>query len=169
MSLEELAYLSQIVGVIAVLGSLAAVYWQVRQTNVIARAELTHSANLEAAQLQMSLYDSPEKADLMFRALSSTGPLSDSERARVNVALAVVFGVHQTAFDLRTRGLIEPGAYNGLEALVRLYLRSQLAQGYWQRHRNEGKDARYVALMDGIVVEIEAARASKAKSTEPGT
>lgn len=168
MTLEDLAYLSQVVGVVAVLGSLAAVYWQVRQTNVIARAELTQSANLQAAQLQMSLYDSPEKADLMYRALSGTAPLSDSERARVNVALSVVFGVHQTAFDLRMRGLIEPGAYNGLEALVRLYLRSQLAQGYWKRRRNEGKDARYVALMDGMLVEIETARASMAKSTEPG-
>ena len=168
MTLEEIYYISQIVAVIAILGSLAAVYWQVRQTNMIARAELTHSANLQAGQMQMSLYDTPEKADLMYRALSGTGPLSDSERARVNVALAVVFGVHQTAFDLRTRGLIEPGAYNGIEALVRLYLRSQLAQGYWKRRRNEGKDARYVALMDGMVVEVEAARASKAKSTEPG-
>lgn len=166
MSLEELAYLSQIVGVIAVLASLAAVYWQVRQTNMIARAELTHSANLQAGQMQMSLYDSPEKAELMHRALSGTEPLSDSERARVEVALAVVFGTHQTAFDLRQRNLIEPGAYNGLEALVRLYLRSQHAQGYWKRRRNEGKDARYVALMDGIIVEIEAARASRAISTE---
>ena len=167
MTLEELYYISQIAAVFAILGSLAAVYWQVRQTNMVARAELTHSANLQAAQLQMSLYDSPEKADLMYRALSGTGPLSDSERARVNVALAVVFGIHQTAFDLRQRKLIEPGAYNGLEALVRLYLRSQLAQGYWKRRRNEGKGTGYVALMDGMIVEIEAARASKAMGTEP--
>jgi hypothetical protein len=167
MTLEELYYISQIAAVFAILGSLAAVYWQVRQTNMVARAELTHSANLQASQLQMSLYDTPEKADLMYRALSGAGPLSDSERARVNVAMAVVFGIHQTAFDLRQRDLIEPGAYNGLEALVRLYLRSQHAQGYWKRHRNEGKDARYVALLDGMIVEIEDARASKAMSTEP--
>lgn len=167
MTLEELYYVSQIVAVIAILGSLAAVYWQVRQTNMIARAELTHSANVQAAQMQMSLYDTPEKADLMYRALTGTEPLSDSEKARVEVALAVVFGTHQTAFDLRQRHLIEPGAYNGLEALVRVYLRSQHAQGYWKRRRNEGKDAKYVALMDGMIVEIEAARASKAISTEP--
>lgn len=166
MSLEEFYYVSQIVAVALILGSLAAVYWQVRQTNMIARAELTHSANLAAGQMQMSLYDTPEKADLMHRALTGSGPLSDSERARVEVALSVVFGTHQTAFDLRQRDLIEPGAYNGFEALARLYLRSQRAQGYWKRRRNEGKDARYVALMDGMIVEIEAARASKVKSEE---
>ena len=167
MTLEELYYISQIVAVFAILASLAAVYWQVRQTNQIARAELTHSANLQAGQMQMSLYDTPEKADLMHRALTGTGPLSDAERARVEVALSVVFGIHQTAFDLRQRDLIETGAYNGLEALVRLYLRSQHAQGYWKRRRNEGKDDRYVALMDGMVATIEAARSAKTTSEAP--
>ena len=50
MTLEELYYISQIVAVVAILASLAAVYWQVRQANMIARAELTHSTFLQSAR-----------------------------------------------------------------------------------------------------------------------
>lgn len=167
MTLEEIYYVSQIVAVIAILASLAAVYWQVRQTNMIARADLTQSAQMQGAQLQMSLFDSPEKADLMHRALSGAGPLSDAEWARVEVALSVAFGIHESAFNLRQRDLMEVGAYNGLEALVRLYLRSPHAQGYWKRRRKEAKDPKYVALLDGMVVAIEAAQA--AKTTNEGS
>jgi hypothetical protein len=167
MTLEELAYLSQIIGVVAVLASLAAVYFQVRQTNKIARADLTHNALLQAGQMQLSIYDTPEKADLMYRALTGAGPLSDAERARVEVSLAVVFGTHETAFNLRQRDLMEVGAYNGLEALARLYLRSQYGRAYWARRRNEGKDAKYVALLDGIVAAVETERAARTTNEGP--
>jgi hypothetical protein len=167
MTLEELYYISQIVAVVAILASLTAVYWQVRQANMIARAELTHSTYLQSAQIQASLYDTPEKADLMYRALRGTSPLSDPERVRVEVALAAVFGMHEGAFNLRQRNLIEAGAYAGQEALVRLFLRSPYAQAYWARRHGEGKDPKYVALLDGMVAAVEAKRAARATSEDP--
>lgn len=169
MTLEEIYYVSQVIAVVAIIASLAAVFLQVRQTNMIARADLTHSAGLLAGQMQLSLFDSPEKADLMNRALTGAGPLSDAERARVEVSLAVIFGAHGTAFHLHQRNLIEVGAYNGLEAMIRLYLRSPHVQAYWGRHRGEGHDASYVSLLDGILKNIEDRRAanSKAENKQP--
>lgn len=161
MTLEEIYYVSQVIAVVAIIASLAAVFLQVRQTNMIARADLTHSANLMAGQMQLSIYDSPEKADLMNRALTGAGLLSDAERARVEVSLAVVFGAHETAFHLHQRNLMEVGAYNGLEAMIRLYLRSPHVRAYWARHRGEGHNADYVSLLDGIVRNIEEQRAAR--------
>ena len=60
MTLEEISYIGQAVGAIAILISLAAVYGQVRQTNKIARADLTHSVWLQGGQMNLSLYDTPE-------------------------------------------------------------------------------------------------------------
>jgi hypothetical protein len=96
----------------------------------------------------------------MHRALRGAGPLSDAEKVRVEVALSTVFLAHGNAFILHQRGLFETGAYNGQEALVRIYFRSPLARSYWARHRNEGHDAKYVALLDKIVAAVEAERAT---------
>ena len=60
MTLEQLSYIGQTVAAVAVLFSLAAVYGQVRQTNKIARADLTHSVWLQAGQMnRVSSYTTP--------------------------------------------------------------------------------------------------------------
>ncbi|MFN0023126.1 MAG: hypothetical protein ACKVS5_04430 [Parvularculaceae bacterium] len=154
MTLEELSYIGQAVAAVAVVLSLAAVYGQVRQTNKIARAELTHSVWLQAGQMHASLYDTPEKAELMHRALFETGPLSDAEKLRLDIVIGMALGVHEAAFNIRQRGLIEIGAYNGLEMATRRYLRSSFVQLFWARRRNDGNDPAYVALLDGMVAQI---------------
>ena len=167
MTLEDIYYISQIVAVVAILASLAAVYWQVRQTNKIARADLTHSAWLQTGQMQLSLYDTPEKADLMNRALRGTGPLSDAESLRMDAAIAVALGVHEAGFNLRQRGLIEAGTYNALESATRDYMRSAYVRDWWAQNRNKGRDADYVALLDGMVANVEAKRAAKSGREGP--
>jgi len=133
MTLEELSYIGQAVAAIAVLVSLAAVWWQLRQTNRIAKADLTHSVWLSAGEMGLSLYDSPEKAELMHRALTGKGPLSDSERLRMDVVLSVALGVPEAGFNLRQRGLCEISVYNSLEASTRMYMRTSIAQDWWSR------------------------------------
>lgn len=153
MTLEEISYIGQAVAAVAVLVSLAAVYGQLQQTNKIARAELTHSVWLGAGQIQPTLFDTPEKAELMHRALYGTGPLSAAERLRMDVVLGTMMGLHEAAFVLRQRGLIEPSIYNTFEATMRLYTRSAIVQEWWSRFRTTGKDAGYVALIDGMVTQ----------------
>lgn len=165
MTLEELAYIGQIASAVVIVASLAAVYWQVRQTNLIARADLTYSVWLQTGQMQISLYDTPEKAELMHRALRGTGPLSEAEKLRMNVVIGVAIGTHEAGFNLRQRGLIEAGTYSGLEVSTRRYLRSPYVQRWWARGR-EGKDTQFVALADGMVARIEAEQAANPRSEE---
>ena len=154
MTLEEISYIGQAVGAIAILISLAAVYGQVRQTNKIARADLTHSVWLQGGQMNLSLYDTPEKAELMHRALYATGPLSDAEKLRMVSVISVALGVGEAAFTLRQRALMEEGSYKAFESAARLYLGSPIVQQWWALHRNHGKDPAYVALIDRIVAQI---------------
>jgi hypothetical protein len=153
MTLNDISAIAQAVSAVAILISLLAVYGQVRQTNKIARAELTHSVWLGAGQMQPSFYDTAEKAELMHRALYGAGPLSAPERLRVDTVLATIMGLHEAAFTLRKRGLIEPDIYNTFEATTRLYTRSLIMQEWWARFRTSGKDAGYVALVDAMIAQ----------------
>lgn len=163
MTLESIYYLSQIVAVLVILGSLIAVYWQVRQTNVIARATLTQSTWLQTGQMQFSLYDTPAKADLMHRALTGSAPLSAAERWAMFTYLGIALGTHETAYNLRKRGLIEEAAYRSTESHTRGYLRAPIVQKWWARNRDAGKDPGYVALIDNLLAEI------LAEQHEPGS
>lgn len=168
MTLEEISYIGQAVAAVAVLVSLAAVYGQLQQNNKIARADLTHSVWLSAGAMNLSLYDTLEKAELMHRAIYGTGPLSDVDKLRLINFFAVALGVGEAAFNLRQRGLMEDGAYKGLEAGTRLYLHSPAVQQWWAENRAYGKDPAYVALLDGIVAEINAKQAGGATAFRGG-
>lgn len=153
MTLTELSDIAQAVGAVAILVSLAAVYGQVRQTNKIARAELTHSVWTISQQVHPAMYDTPEKAELMHRALFATGPLSEPERFRMGVNISTVMGMHEAAFTLLRQGLVEPHIYNTFEATVRLYTRRLIVQEWWSRFRDTGRDVAYVALIDGMIAQ----------------
>ena len=125
-----------------------------RQTNKIALVELTHSVWLQGGQMNMSLYDSPEKAELMHRALRGTGPLSEAEKLRMISVISIAIGVAEAAFSVRQRGLMEESTYKSFESATRQYLHSPIVQQWWAEYRNHGKDPAYVALLDGIVAQI---------------
>lgn len=156
MTLEEISYVGQAVAAVAVLVSLAAVYGQLQQNNRIARADLTQSIWLQAGEFNMSLYDTPEKAELMHRALYMTGSLTDAELLRMRSVIGVALGVHEAAFNAHRRGLMEDGAYAALEQAASLYLRSPFVQQWWADARKRGHDPAYVALMDGIAADNKA-------------
>jgi hypothetical protein len=164
MTLEAAYYLAQIFGVLVIIASLGAVYWQVRQTNKIARATLTQSTWLQTGQMQVGLYDTPAKAELMHRALTGAGPLSESERWAMFAFLGVALGTHETAFNLRKRGLIEESAYRSAEWHTRSYLRSTIVRKWWARTRHAGKDPDYVALIDHMIAEIDAGQSRPSPS-----
>ena len=153
MTLEQISYIGQAVAAVAVLFSLAAVYGQLRQTNKIARAELTHSVWLSAGEMQHSLYDTSEKADLMHRALFAPDSLSAAERLRMESVLGIALGLHEAAFTLRQRELIEVSTYNSMESVTRRYMATPIVQQWWARSRSAGRDPAYVALLDAMIAE----------------
>ena len=103
MTLEALSYISQIASAVVIVASLAAVYWQMRQTNMIARAELTLNAHLQNGMIHRELADTPEKAELMVRLLSQTTPLTPAEIVQIKNIVGIAIGAHEALFTLRIR------------------------------------------------------------------
>ena len=69
MTLENIYTISQIVATFVVAASLIAILIESYQTNKIAKADLTLQVWMATGAMQLSLADSPEKAEFFHRAL----------------------------------------------------------------------------------------------------
>jgi hypothetical protein len=166
MTLESINYVAQTVGVIVIVATLFAILWQGHQTNKVARAELTLNMWMQTGAMQYSLFDSPEKADFMQRALNGSAPLQESEKQRFYTALGVAIGTHEAAFNLYDRGLVETAAYERNTATTRLYFTSPRVRRWWSRARNLPYDVRFRDIVDAIAKEREEGVAAASKAQE---
>lgn len=155
MTLETIYLVSQIVAVVAVVATLIAILVQARQTNKIARADLTLSMWMQTGAMHYSLYDTPEKADFMRRAMYEPAPLKDGEGDRFYTALGMAIGTHEAAFNLRRRGLVEAAAYERNAGSTRLYFQSPRVRKWWKRARETGMDPQFRDIVDAIAKDIE--------------
>ena len=167
MTLENINYVAQTIGVLAILGTLIVLVWQGQQAAKVARAELTLNAHLQNGMIHRELADTPEKAEFMVRVLNQTAPLTPAEIAQLRNIVGITIGAHEALFSLRIRGLIEEATYHRLAANSRDYLGAPNARREWKRLRTLGSDPRFVAEIDAMVASIEAKETAKASSERP--
>ncbi|MBL4618244.1 MAG: hypothetical protein JKY46_11165 [Robiginitomaculum sp.] len=160
MTLESVYYIGQTVAVVAIFASLVAVFIQMRhiskqtrQANRLARADLTLNVCMQTGATNLSMTDSPEKADFLYRALIENEPLSGSERLRFRYVMSVSLGSHEAGFNLHRRGLIEKETYFQMEALTLSYMQNPAARIWWRQYRLKRSDPAYIALIDRMVSE----------------
>lgn len=156
MAPEASNFIFQAVSVLAIVGSLLALFWQNHQAARVARAELTLSAHLHAGMIHRELTDSPEKAENLVRLLNQDAPLTAAEMVQVMSIVSLALGTHEANFGLLARGLIEEPTYRRLSHLSRVYLGTPNARKIWKILRKQGSDPRFVAELDAIVAEHEA-------------
>jgi hypothetical protein len=159
--MEEIYYISQIVAVVVIVATLFAILWQGYQTNKIARANLTLSMWMQTGMMHYSLYDNPEKADFMHRAMYGLEPLKDGERDRLYTALGMAIGTFEAAFNLRRRGLVEEAAYQRNAGTTRLYFQSPRVRKWWRLARTNAFTPEFRDALDAIAREIEGGAADR--------
>ncbi len=167
MTLEEIYYIGQTIAVVAIFATLVAVVWQGHLAARVARAQLTLNAHLQNGMIHRELADTPEKAELMYRLLNQTTPMSPAETIQIMNIVGIAIGSHEALFSLRVRGLIEEPTYRRLANASRLYMRAPGARRLWKTMRTEGSDPRFVKEIDGMVASIEADLLSNAIEGEP--
>lgn len=168
MNLETIYFISQIVAVIVIVATLFAILWQGRQTNQIARADLTLNSWVQTGQLQYSQIDSPEKVEFLQRALFGSAPLTDAEKLRFAYISECTVGMYYAAFNLRSRKLVEGSAYERLGGVVRWYFSSPRARKWWRAVRSQGFSPEFRQLIDKMVETIEAHAAAPKNEEHPG-
>ncbi|MEZ5997797.1 MAG: hypothetical protein R3B98_03780 [Hyphomonas sp.] len=164
MTIETVYYVSQILAVVVIIGSLIAILFQAKQTNTVARANLTLASVLQTGATHYSFMDSPEKADFMYRALFGNEPLTSAEKIRFGNLMGYAIGMHEAAYLLRQRGLIEDAAYDRSEGLSRLYLQSARVRKWWQTRRDYSYDAAFRTIIDDIAAEYATAAEPPART-----
>ena len=157
MSLETLYLISQIVGVVVIVATLGAIFWQGWQTNKIARAELTLNWWMAAGAMNQSVIDSEDKAAFMTRIFDPSAKLSAPDMTRIAFQMHTHVGVFQAAHALRGRRLVEEAPYSLAKSGMTAFMASAVARGWWRAHRAGGYAPEFREIMDAIVAEAEAA------------
>lgn len=163
MTLETLYLVSQIVGVVVIIATLFAILWQGRQTNQIARADLTLSSWMQTGQIQYAQIDSPEKVEFLHRALFGAEPLTEPEKMRFVYVCECTVGMYYASFNLRSRKLVEGSAYERLGGIVRWYFSSPRARKWWRAVRSQGFSPEFRQSIDTMIKAIEGHAAAPAQ------
>ncbi|MEL6567314.1 MAG: hypothetical protein AAFQ22_02775 [Pseudomonadota bacterium] len=135
MTLEALYYVSQIVAVLAILGSLIFVGIQIRQNTKQARAAAAQSVYENYASWYMFAGESVERARIGMKALKDPDSLSDEENAIFMGGLLAQFSYLQSAFFLWQDGSLKDEVWRSMEATVTTILTTSGGKAFWKRRR----------------------------------
>lgn len=138
MTLEEINYLAQTVGVVAILGTFVAVLIQMRQTNRLLRSQAQRAQIDGIKYLSEAMYQTPALAEFMAR-VGSKGleVLSMSERIQLFGFLMVAERTWEAMYVQYKDGLIDESIWQSHFRQARAAWRDFPAtQQFWLMHRD---------------------------------
>lgn len=138
MSLEQTYYISQVVAVILILGSLLAIFFQQHRTNQIARAEITQKAWSEAASNIRELSTNPGLATAFRKIMFEKVELEPTEKAQILTYLNLALATQYNALLSVKRGLIELEYFRFNESELIWYLTAPDFAKEWRRIQRGG-------------------------------
>ena len=159
MTLENIYYVGQTIAVLAVLASLIAIWIQMRQANRLAKLETTRMIWSDAIDMLRSQVEDGEKAEFLQVALFSNERLTDAEKTRLYLILSSMFVGLENGFAMAQSGMMEEGFWPRMRASAIDYLKPARGRRWWAvaRQRTFAPNPAFVAEMDALVAEIEAA------------
>jgi hypothetical protein len=161
MTLESIYYIGQTVAVLAILASLVALYFQQRQANKLAKADMTQASWGAAIATQAQMFSTAEGADFMQRAFYNAAPLTDAEKLRFSINMSSMMSTVESAYVLWRQGLFDEVSYQRLLRSMANYFESPRMRKWWALARKD----RFIPPFSEVIDEI-AARA-EAKSRPP--
>ena len=108
MSLETVYYVSQILAVLGVIGSLIFVGMQMRQANVFARNEVTDRIGQGFSELQQGIMADSELSGVFQRAYAGDSDFSEEEQTKLASYILILIGQTGRMMSAKQSGLLEP-------------------------------------------------------------
>ena len=138
MSLESIYYIGQTIAVIAILGSLIAIWIQQMQTNRIARADMTERAlGRFHTNLQVMATD-PTLALQYANLIRGEAPKDEAVAQRLIWFFTMVVQTHYSSFFLRRDALSDERIGEPLDRTIALHIRLPLFAKEWERIKKRG-------------------------------
>lgn len=149
MSLEEVYYVSQIVAVVAIIGSLVAIYFQQTQTNKIARAQISKGVSVDFQGTLRELMK-PELATIYRKVMFEPAQLSPVESTQILIYFNLTLASVRDAFHAERDGLIDPRLLDGISQAACWCLTAPVFAAEWRRTQRSGLwSQEFVAYVNG--------------------
>jgi hypothetical protein len=107
MTLEDINYIAQTIGVVAILGTFVAVLIQMRQTNRLLRNQAKRAQIDGIKAISEAVYQTPGLADIMMRGAGGLDGLAPAERMQIMAFLMMAERTWETLFVQYHDGMID--------------------------------------------------------------
>lgn len=155
MTLEQAAYLSQVIAAIAVLGSLVFVGLQIRQNTRSQRVVAVDSLAAAIAAINVPAMQSPLLGEALSKALANWEYASREQRIVAHFFLFSFFKLSESAWYQRRADVLDEGQWVGWETLLRLYYHSEGVKNGWWCHRHHAYSPQFQAYVESTPVPPE--------------
>lgn len=137
MSLEQAAYLSQVIAAVGVFGSLIFVGIQVRQNTRSQRVVAVDSLAAAIAAINVPAMESPAIGEALSNALQDWGSANREQRIIAHFFLFSFFKLHESAWYQRRNEVLDAEQWSGWDTLLRTYYHSKgVKTGWWPRRQH---------------------------------
>jgi hypothetical protein len=137
MSLEQAAYLSQIVGTLAVLASLMFVGLQIRQNTRSQKVVAVDSLSAAIAAINVPAMESPALGEALSKAMREWGSASREQRIIAHYFLFSYFKLAENAWYQQRSKVLDEAQWAGWATGARMFYHSAGVQSaWWPRRRH---------------------------------
>src|SRR4051812_34573902 len=152
MSLEQYAYLAQIVASLGVVLSLIFVGLQVRQSTAALQRNEHNSTMEQWTVIRMAIATHRDIAELMTAGLNGGRPLDGADQLRLEQILQENAWAAFHIWDRTRRGVFPKGTFELTGgALLRTILKTPFGAAWWERAKTVGFVPDYVADVDAVL------------------
>ena len=113
MTLETIYYITQIIAVIGVIGSLVVVGLQMSQANKLARNEVSDRIGNAFSDKMETIMSDPELSEIFGRAISGQSEFSQQELARLSLFGSTLMNAIRSIKSAKDQGLLESVSEEG--------------------------------------------------------
>lgn len=133
MTLENIYYVGQTVAVLAILGSLAGIFVQLRQANKIARVDFSQRVSSNYSDSMRELMSNPALAAAFRKIMFERVELSPAEATQILTYFNLTVSAHSDAFLAYSERLIDRRIIDGLDHNTTWYLTAPAFRREWRR------------------------------------
>jgi len=154
MSLEQIAYMAQIIASVGVVLSLIFVGLQVRQSTAALQRNEHNSTMEQWTIIRMAIAKDRDIAELMTAGLGGTRPLDEADQLRLEQLLQENAWASFHIWDRTRRGVFPKGTFEQTGgALLRIILKTPGGDAWWQEAKTVGFVPDYVADVDAVLAD----------------
>jgi len=159
--LEAASYVAQIIGVLAIVGTVMFGIKQIQESNRLARIDLTTRVGLGLTDYSMNIGLSPQASGVWRTGMLDQSKLDENTRTQFTMLCTSAFNGYETQFRLHQENMLADVMFERSVRQLTFFSTLQGVRDWWPRHRaNFNTD--FAQFVDGIIDETSESKASKA-------